>query len=163
MKENNTIWDHLRKRPVETPDARYFEALTTSILQEQKPKVVPIYRRTIVQIVTAAVAASIAIFIYFRPAPEPPAENVLLALQDIPHEDVLAYVHTHIDEFDIDMLAAAIPSENIETVEIAPASEETVIEIPSDAKADINFENIDNQDILEYLESEEVDLYELDI
>ncbi len=159
METPKELFDHLKARPVETPDASYFEALAQAVIEQEKPRVIPLYKRPIVWMTAAA--AAIALLVIFRPADAPVEENVLLALNEISHEDVFNYVDEHIDEFEIEMLAEAIPSENIEPVSLT-TPEPVATPVETVPETTLDFDEINKDDILDYLESEGLDVYELD-
>ncbi len=156
--ETQDIFDHLKVREIETPDVSYFEKLAATISEEQQPKVIPMYKKPMVWMVAAA--AVIAVFFLVDLGEIDQEQDVLLALYELPKEEVYSYVEGHIDDFETEMIADVIPTEDIEVVKVMePASSPEIIEPITETE--LNFDDIEAEDILEYLDSEEIDLYEL--
>lgn len=160
MKTNTDIFEYLKKRTIETPNPEYFESLAQKIIAEQPTplrRVSPIKRI----LLWSSAAAAILLVVLLIPN-DAPAEKVNLALElnEIPEADVLSYVNEHLDEFETELLVAAVPNENIETVSLVtetdPIDNSTISQTP------VNFDALDTDDILEYLENEGLDIYDLD-
>ena len=158
MEPKKDIFKHLKARSITTPDQTYFEELTQKILASQQPKVIPLYQRPILWI--GAVAASILVFILFNINTPETGTNVLLALDTMPTEDIYNYIEEHIDDFETDMLCELIPTNHIEEIQLTPSPKEIIISEPPKETV-LNFDNINHQDILDYLNSEEIDIQDL--
>jgi len=161
METKPDIFEYLKKREIETPNPEYFESIALKILAEQATplkQVSPVKR---IVLWSASIAAT-AMLIFLLIPSNPPVEKVNLAfeLNALSEVDVLSYVHDHLDEFDTEMLVAAVPVENIEAISLVPEIESPEFTVISDAP--INFDALDTKDILEYLENEGLDVYDLD-
>jgi hypothetical protein len=160
MEEQKDLFDHLKLGKIDTPDATYFDQLAKNVIASQEVKVIPLYKKPIVWLSSAAAAIVILVVVNYS-APEE-STDALLALNDIPTEDVLAYVDKHIEDFDVEMLSEMVPSENIEAIQLSEPIENNPITTPKTEETKINFDNIDTEDILDYINSEEIDIYDLD-
>src|SRR3989338_164891 len=160
MKTNLDIFEYLQKRTIDTPNPEYFESMAQKILAEQNTplKRVPYLKR----IVLWSSAAAAAILLFLLIPHNAPSEKINLALElnALSKADVLSYVHEHLEEFDTDMLVDAVPSENIETISLITETESPEYSVIS--QAPVNFDVLDTKDILEYLENEGLDIYDLD-
>jgi Glu-tRNA(Gln) amidotransferase subunit E-like FAD-binding protein len=164
MEENKDIFEHIEKRKVELPDASYFENLAESVLDSQKVKVVPFHKRPIAWI--SAAAAAILVFVVFQFGSSNVEQNDVLAeLDSISNEEVFAYVEDNIDDFDIELLAEFVPEDRIDDSALEEefnhminTDENSMTQVDSE----ISFDNISKDDILDYLEEEELDIYELE-
>ena len=89
-----------------------------------------------------------------------------LSIDDLSSEEITAYVEKHIDEFDIDMIIDQIPLSNLENdpVEetIEPNDSTEFQNINTTIDTGLNFDDIDIDDILQYFESEGIDIEELE-
>ena len=74
MNEEKDIFDFIEKRKVETPDKAYFDDLAQRVIDSQKTKIIPFYKRPIVWIGSAAAAVLILFTVNFNP-PQPPTSN----------------------------------------------------------------------------------------
>ena len=155
MEENKDIFDYLKVNKVEGPNSFYFESLANSVIEKSQAntKVIPLYRKPITWV--SAAAASIAVILLVNLFNQPTENgNVLLALNDIPHNEIEAYVSENIDDFDTDLIAEFIDEENLNITEV-----ESVQEIQTEKI--IDFEEITAKDILDYLDDEEIELEDL--
>jgi hypothetical protein len=85
--------------------------------------------------------------------------DVLLALNDIPTDDIRAYVEDNIEDFDTDLIAEFVDEKQIEDEELLP------IEIEEDntiaISEPINLDDLDENEILKYFDEEEIDIIDL--
>lgn len=160
MKTNSDIFEYLKKRKIDTPNPEYFESMSQKIIAEQSTPLRKV--SSLKRIVLWSSAAAAAILLFLMIPKDAPVEKVNLAqeLNALSDADVLSYVHEHLDEFDTEILVAAVPTENIETVSFVTETEP--IENSNISQTSINFDDLDKDDILEYLESEGLEIYDLD-
>lgn len=161
MKENEDIFEHLKKRKIETPPKDYFEALAASVIaQESKEtKVIPIGRKILYW--SSAVAAILVIGFFLFNIPQQPETNILAQLDDVSTEELIAYVDENIDDFDTDQLSETLSDEEIDKLDEEFSLEMSDISYVESSES-ILFDDIDEQDILDYLELEDIDLDELE-
>ena len=166
MESEKSIFDQIRKREIPTPDTAYFESLARKISENQadkNPIIINLRRRVIIWSMSAAAVIALVVFSII---PEPSEQvNLSASLQEISKEEVYAYINDHLDEFDAELITSTLPSENVGTIEF----ELPIIELPEkteSASEEINFDSVDDEDILEYLEIiglDPVDLEEIEI
>jgi len=162
MNEEKDIFDFIEKRKVNTPDKAYFDNLTQSVLDSQRTKVIPLYKRPISWLSVAAAAVLVLFVVNFN-APDEITESTdwETAMNDISREELLAYVEENIDEFDIELIAEFVPADELNTkyveLENQMSTEEEVDPIES-----ITFESVTKEEILEYLEDEDLDFSDLE-
>ena len=99
MENPNNIFDQVQTRKVNVPERTYFEGMADSIISQHASKVVPLYKKPLVWISSAAAVAIIAITIQLSTSTEERL-NLQTALNDIPNETILAYVTENIDDYD---------------------------------------------------------------
>ena len=163
MNENNNILDHLKSRPVQTPDASYFEQLANhAIGQQNKAKVIPLYKRPSVWLASAA-AIFLATLMIINLGEQPTKQDVLLSMNDLQQDEIFMYVDENIDEFDTEMICEVIHEDSLEVTDLI---ENDITGTPVDIEAvevssELNFDDIDVNDILEYLNDEGIDPDEL--
>jgi hypothetical protein len=154
MENPNNIFDQVKARKVNVPDTDYFSQLADSIIEQKdsKAKVIPMYKKPLVWITSAA--AVIAVLIVFNyEGTSDPSINLKLALSEISTDEIVAYMDEHVDDFDTDLIAEAVPVENIYT--------NSDVEEATMPDAIISFETISDNEIMEYLLEEGIDLDEL--
>jgi hypothetical protein len=139
------------------PNKAYFDALAQNVIRSQKVKIIPFYKRPITWIGAAAAIVLILMVVKFDSPKELVERDVLSALDDIPRDVILAYVEDNIDDFDIELIAEIIPSSalEIEKKEGKSVNHEKPIE-------SVSFDNITRDEILKYLEDEELDFSDLE-
>ena len=161
MKENEDIFEHLKKRKIETPSKDYFDALAASVIEQEskKTKVIPIGRKILYRSTSAAAILVIGLFLFNTPDQQ--ERNILAQLDDVSTEELISYVDENIDDFDSEQLGETLSDEEIDKLD-----EELSIEMLDisyvESSESISFDDIDEQDILDYLELEDIDLDELE-
>ena len=161
MKENEDIFDHLKKRKIETPSKYYFDALVASVIKQElkETKVIPIGRKILYRSTAAAAILLIGLFLFNTRHQQ--ERNILAQLDDVSTEELISYVDENIDDFDTDQLGETLSDEEIDKLD-----EELSIEMSDisyvESSESISFDDIDEQDILDYLELEDIDLDELE-
>lgn len=155
MENPNNIFDQVNPRKVEIPDVDYFAKIASSISASQKvtPKVIPLYKKPLFW--ASSVAATIAlVFVFNMEASTEKTFNIQLAMNDVSTEEIFSYVDEHIDEFEISEITEIIPNGEIDALTMSqPASEEN--------EANLSFDNISDDEIIEYLLHEGIDLEDL--
>ncbi|XOV67059.1 MAG: hypothetical protein ACFHU9_15645 [Fluviicola sp.] len=182
MKEEKDIFDFIEKRRIETPDSSYFKDLADKVIadtsasrlrsmpsesdqissaaNQQKAKIIPLYRRPVAW-VSGVAAAILVAFLLLPGSPEPSSKTDQLANATEPsREEVLAYVNDNIDDFDEELLIEFIAMKNLKsdpvtTEDMEPENEplETIIETETKGLQQ-SLEQISEEEILEYLELE---------
>jgi hypothetical protein len=155
MEENKDIFDYLKVNKIGGPDASYFENLANSVIEKSQSNtpIIPLYRKPITWISAAAASIAILLLVNLFNQPDEPG-NVLLALNDIPSNEIEAYVSENIDDFDTELIVEYIDEESLITQEKEDKQE---IEV----EKTIDFEEITAKDILDYFDHEEIELEEL--
>ena len=80
--------------------------------------------------------------------------NLQTALNDIPRETILEYVTENIDDYEIDEITEVIPDQTIQDIEVFQP-------ITIQSESNLSFENISNEEILDYLLEEGIDLEDM--
>ena len=165
MSEEKNILDHIKARKVEAPDQSYFKALANEIIEKESDsgKVIPMWRKPVIWITSAAAVSALIIFStqFSKPQNE---TDVLLALNEISNEEIFSYIDENIEEFDTELIASFV-DENDESISFATEPNYTdSTQVKKDPKTnDTNIlpESIDRDAILDYLEDQEINLDEL--
>ncbi|MDX2360519.1 MAG: hypothetical protein QNK23_06915 [Crocinitomicaceae bacterium] len=152
METNKNIFDHLKTNEIETPDAGYFDQLAKEVIASQKTKVIPLYKKPLAWIVSAAAVFAAVFLLNLGDAEE---QDVLLALNEISTEEVYLYIEDHIEDFDTDLISEMIDEENIDPIVFIDQELNPEVETFDET---LSFEDIETEDILEYLQNEAVDL-----
>ena len=159
MKNEKDIFDFIKSVKPEEPSAEYFSGLADKIIADNKIKVIPLYKKPIFWMSSAA-ALAIVIFsvLRFNISTEIETPN-LLAFNDVDNTEIFQYIDENIQDFDTDLLIEAIPASTLNETEQVETIQEVEIE---DNEPSITFDEISDEDILEYLNSEEIDLTDLE-
>lgn len=156
MEEQKDIFDFLKVNKIDSPDASYFNNLAQSIIDDKsKKKVIPLYRKPATWISVAAAAILVFLVIQFNQT-STDNSNVLLAMNELTADEIEQYVSDNIDDFDIELFEDCIALEQLEIV-----GDTTIKEQPK-KEPKLDFESITKEEILEYLQLEEIDLEELE-
>lgn len=159
MEIKKDIFDHLKPKKVIVPDSSYFDQLAANVLEAKKVKIVPLYRKPIFWMSSAAAVIAIIMLINVNSTAQNSATPAI-AWNEVSSQELFTYVNDHIDEFDAEMLSDILPSENIEEVELVASDNVEVDEISTEN--DLNFDSIEQEDILEYILNEEIDIYDIE-
>jgi hypothetical protein len=163
------IIDALKKGATPLPDDAYFAQLKSDVLGQLGPvpaRVVPLYRKWWA---LASVAASLALIIalFLRGGETDPSARTSPDWNSVSREEMLAYIHENIDDFEAEAIAANLDSLPNWNAQLASADTLTLAVRHSaqargtHAKAsgyDQLFDDIDKEDILEYLDEEAIEL-----
>lgn len=164
------IIDELKKNQPELPGNDFFEGIKADLLEriaseEPAPiaKVIPLYRKMwFVATVAAAITLLIVLPVLWQnPAPQTP-QQANVTWEDVSRDELLAYIDDHIADFDEDMLAQhldSIPHWKTTTSITYYAGRAEKHAMKKTAKKSQNlFEDVEKEEILEYLEEEAIDL-----
>ena len=160
MDQEKNIFDHLKAKDNFTPDASYFEQLADKVIEQKRPetKIIPLYKKPLIWIV--ATAASVA-FILMMNTTSTSNDSVLLAFNEISTDEIQVYIEQNIDEFETSLLTEYISTEELQQNE-PNITEEVKVTINQNEITPIDFETIEQDDILKYFEDEEIDIHDLD-
>lgn len=153
MENPNNIFDQVQKRKINVPESAYFDVMANTILRQHAPKIVPLYKKPLVWISSVAAVAIIAITIQLSTSTEE-RMNLQTALNEIPRETILAYVTENIDDYEIDEITTIIPEKVIQDIEVFRP-------ITIEKETNLSFENISNNEIMNYLLEERIELEEM--
>ncbi|HLP54657.1 MAG TPA: hypothetical protein VK151_06500 [Fluviicola sp.] len=160
------IIDELKKGTTPLPGDDYFAQLKQSVFDKLEPtvKIVPLYRKPwFLTAVAASVAVIISVTFLFNGNEKPQPAVVTVDWNSVSRDEVLAYIDDNIEDFEAEALAQQL-NEIPDWTETVDLSTETV-SVPTtrsakEDKYDELFKDVDREDILEYLEEEDIDLEE---
>ena len=156
MKEQKDIFNYLNKKDSSTPDASYFENMADNIIAKETKKttVIPLFKKPSSWAISAAASIAILVFLNF---PGSKNNNVLLSLNDISTSEIESYIDHNIADFDSDLISEFISEEKFEETALEELKE---IEIIEAVESTIELDNINSDEILDYFNTEEIDIYE---
>lgn len=159
MKEQKDIFNYLNKKDSSTPDASYFENMADNIIAKEtkKSKVIPLFKKPSFWMIAAA--ASIAFFVFLN-LPASNNNSVLLSFNDISTSEIESYIDHNFADFDSDLISEFISEINIEETALEKLKE---VEIFEAVESTIELDNINSDEILDYFNTEEIDIYEEDL
>jgi hypothetical protein len=170
MEEKNDIFDHLKPRKTQVPDASYFEALANSVIESQQEKavapkeetkIIPLYKRPVVWLgAVAAVFIAGILIVNFSKTTEIDSDP-LLALNEVSSEAVYSYIDENIEDFETELIVEAMEETDVEEMSFVVVEPEVTEPAPEEmdiAVAEpISFDEIDSDDILDYFNEEGID------
>ncbi len=159
--EQNNILSKLEKVPTQVPNDLFFETLKKQVVNklENEPKTVPFYRKTWLQ-----AAASIILLIgigsvYLFNSKEPvPGTRQKVDFSSLSKDDIIRYIENNQEDFDERDLASALidlPTLG-NTVQVQSKQKNSIRE----TELEKMWNNLEDEDILEYLQEESDDLDE---
>lgn len=162
------IIDELKRQQTELPDDAFFDRIKADVLkrvaeESSAPviKVIPIYRRMwLVGSVAAGLALLLALPFVFREEQPQPSQQAKVTWEDVSRDELLAYIDDNIADFDEDLLVQhldSIPHWKTTTSVTYYAGRVGKNAAPKKEEKNL-FENIEKEDILEYLDEEAIDL-----
>lgn len=160
MEEKKDIFDHLKPRETSIPDASYFEAMAKSVIKSQKKTpILQLYKRPIVWIGAVAAIFIAGILIVNFSTTEENNSDPLLALNDVSSDELYQYIDENIDDFETDLIVEVMNESSVDEMTIAEieTNESTEIITPEITKETISFDDVDSEDILEYLNNQGMD------
>ena len=159
--ENKYIIDDLQVNPVQMPSEDYFEALKTNILsqidqdglkQNGQAKIIPLYKRWYVWSSAAAILLFAILFSWNNPnTVEDPTPVNLSSVSD---EEIYEYLNQHIEDIDPETIAVHLNSDKLAQNEQEGTSETNKKSIHQSVSNPTLFENIRDEEILDYLKEE---------
>lgn len=160
MEPINELSDQLQKSKRPELPSNYFDELTSNMMehakQHPKAKKIALYRKPLFWIGSAA--ASLLLIIGINSIWNTTTE---LSFDTLNHEEVLAYVEENIDDFDEELF--------IEVMNETPVESDTTKKVKSNAttvnsksKEPVSFETLTSEEILEYLNENELSIEELE-
>lgn len=165
MNKEKDIFEHLKASKVELPDQSYFDQLAQQVIADEKApvKVVPMYRKPLLWLSAAAAVLLIGFFALNTWSTSADSQDPLLALEEVPAEMLLAYVDEHIEDFEAESIAEILPESALEVTAVAEI-ELVEQDTPSNTTPDLELldEELDEEDIINYLEEEGMDFFELE-
>jgi hypothetical protein len=162
MKNEKDIFDHLKVRKIEMPNAAYFENLAQVVIEKQRPKIVQLYKRPMTWISAAAAIAIVVLLVTNISKTSIESVDPLLALNEISTDDLMRYIDNNIEDFDTDMIAEMIPTNDLESSTLFEEIEILEAEPVKKVAAPISLDKLDQQDILDYFIEEGIDLEEFE-
>jgi hypothetical protein len=163
-KEQHII-DELKKGATPLPDDGYFAQLKSDVFAKIGPapaKVVPLYRKW--WALTSAAASVLLIVTFFlRGGETDPSVHARPDWNSVSREEVLAYIHENIDDFEAEAIASHLDSLPDWNAKLQVASADTLALANAEPSVNKNkydqlFDNIDKEDILQYLDEEAIDI-----
>lgn len=161
MSEEKNILDFIQPVQQDKPDAAYFEQLANQVINDsKKAKIVPLYQRPLMWIVAAAAIALIFVTSNMYGQKE---ESIQLAFSELSQAEITSYIENNIEDFDLTSIEDVVSADAMEDLEDDLAIENTTETVQEIEKVEeINLENIDSKEILEYFEEELIDLEDID-
>lgn len=160
------IIDELKKGTTPVPGDEYFAQLKQDIFDRLEPTVniIPFYKKPWF---ISAVAASIALIVsvtYFFDGSETQKPTVATVdWNSVSRDEILAYIDDNIADFETETIAQhldSIPNWTLAQPVIGKITRTNSTKSKKEEKYDDLFKDIDKQDILKYLEEEEIELDE---
>ena len=160
MEPINELSDQLRKTKRPELPSNYFDALSSKMMdhakQHPKAKKISIYRKPIFWF--GSVAASLLLIIGINSIWNTTNQ---LSFSSLNQEEVLAYVEENIDDFDEELIIEVMNettfvSDTTKKVKSNPTSTN------SKSKEPVSFETLTSEEILEYLNENELSIEELE-
>lgn len=161
MEEQKNILDYISPQKASMPSSDYFEGLANQVIKNQCTKIVPFYKKPAVWIGSAAaVAIGIVFFTSLFSAPTT-TKDPLLALQEVSTEEIMDYLHENIDDIDELEIEEVISDTSLDS---SPKMEQKSSEISTSTPPveEVTFDDINTDDILNYLNKEGIDPSELE-
>ena len=158
MEQENNIFNHLKARKGSAPNHSYFENLAKTIIakEEKKAVIVPLYKKPVFWLIASA--ASVALLFILNTTQTKNTPSPLLALNEISKSEIVNYIDDNIEEFDNYLLSQYISEKLIEESK----TEIIVATLSVDPEPIKELDKVELDDILDYFELEEIDIYELE-
>lgn len=160
MEEKNDIFEHLKPRKTPIPDDSYFEAMANSVIQSQKKTpIIPLYKRPIVWIGAVAAIFLVGFLVVNFTSTSNSDSDALLALNDISSNELFQYIDENIDDFDTDLIVDALNESTVNEMSFIEPETSEIVEVKTEKATakPISFDDIDANDILDYLNEEGID------
>lgn len=164
------IIDELKRNQPDLPGDDFFQGIKADLLQRiavETPapivKVIPLYRRMwFVATAAAAIILLIVLPVFLQNEITKAPQEATISWDDVSREELLAYIDDHIADFDEDMLAQHLDSiphwKTTTSITYYAGRAGQHAEKKSEKKEKNLFEDIEKDEILEYLDEEAIDL-----
>jgi hypothetical protein len=160
MEPINELSDQLQKSKRPELPSNYFDELTSNMMghakQHPKAKKIAITRKPLFWI--GSIAASLLLILGINSIWNASNE---LSFNNLNQEEVLAYVQENIDDFDEELLIEAMNETNMES-DTTKKVKSNATSAGSNSKEPISFETLSSEEILEYLNENELSVEELE-
>lgn len=159
----------MKPRERESISDDYLNGLLSNVMatvkEEQPIKVIPFYKKTVFWLSNVAAVILIIVLVQFNSKPT----TVACDFNSISQTELLAYIENNIEDFDQELLMSYVPlkQENSFIDEGTTKLNNTVSDIPcsenvKESNFDKNqFNSINKEDILDYLDEEELNYEDL--
>lgn len=160
------IIDELKKGTTPVPADDYFAQLKQTIFDQLEPtvKIVPLYQKPwFMTAVAAGIALIISVAFFFDGNETPKPAVATVDWNSVSRDEILAYIDDNIDDFEVETIAQhldSIPNWAETSAGIEKTTSRSAKSIKEE-KYDELFKDIDQQDILKYIEEEAIELDEL--
>ncbi|WP_300663314.1 hypothetical protein [Fluviicola sp.] len=166
------IIDDLKVNPVQMPSEDYFEALKTNILnqidnnvpiaigmeQNGHAKIIPLYKRWYVWSSAAAILLFAILFSWNNP--NAADESTTINLSSVSDEEIYEYLNQHIEDIDPETIAVHLNSDKLAQNDQQVIREVTKKSSNQSVSNPTLFENIKDEEILDYLKEDSGELDE---
>jgi hypothetical protein len=160
MEPINELSDQLQKSKRPELPSNYFDELTSNMMehakQHPKAKKISLFRKPLFWI--GSIAASLLLILGINSIWNASNE---LSFNNLNQEEVLAYVEENIDDFDEELFIEAMNETHIES-DTTQKVKSNATSASSNSKEPISFETLSSEEILEYLNENELSLEELE-
>lgn len=159
MENQKDILEQIRSKKMESLSSDFLADMAKEIHRSESKKVIPIHRKPLIYILTSAAAC--AIFVLVSVLSTKPSEEISLSaeLKEISSSELLAYVDAHIEEFEEELLGEFVA--NFDLTESNTELEPSDLTVDSKVSSP-KLEDLESDDILEYLQEEGYDVYDED-
>lgn len=161
MKEQKDILDYISPKRTSTPSPDYFEGLAQRVIAGEKTRIVPFYKKPVMWIGAAAAIAIGCVFLTSIFSPSPASSDPLLALQEVPSEEIMDYLHENIEDIDESEIEEAITEASLAIVPKKSIDADPTASTQA-KESEITFDDINAEDILHYFNQEGIDPSELE-
>jgi len=160
MEPINELSDQLQKPKRPELPSNYFDELTSNMMehakQHPKAKKITLYRKPLFWI--GSVAASLLLILGINSIWNTTSE---LSFDNLNQEEVLAYVEENIDDFD-EELFIEVMNETLVESDTTKKVKSNATSVNSKSKEAVSFETLTREEILEYLNENELSIEELE-
>lgn len=171
METNKNIVDFMKPRERESISDNYLNGLVSNVMatvqQQETVKIIPFYKKTVFWLSNVAAVIVLVILIQFNRQ----STTVVCDFDSVSETELLAYVEDNIEDFDQELLMhyVSLKKENVFMDEkmdkpenVSSDVSKTHTELTKESKFDKNqFNEINKEDILDYLEEEELNYDDL--
>lgn len=171
METNKNIVDFMKPRERESISDDYLNGLVSQVMsavKEERPiKIVPFYKKTVFWFSNVAAVILIFVLIQFNNQPD----QIVCDFDSVSQSELLAYIDDNIEDFDQDLLLTHVPEKSLvvstrESILQEIKFENTKATPEKDMQKTTSFDldqfnTIKKEDILDYLEEEELNYEDL--